>query len=337
MVVQGMTKTTTSDVESTLAQIRAMAVAGAEIVRVAIPDSGAALALATIRPASPVPLVADIHFDYRLALQALEAGCDKLRINPGNIGSRDKVKAVVREALDRGIPIRVGINAGSLEKDIESRWGRTPRALAESAMRSASLLSELGHEDVILSVKASDVITTVNSYLLLSESTTYPLHLGVTEAGGLRAGTVKSSMGIGLCLALGIGDTLRVSLTADPVEEIRVAWDILRGLGIRRRGVEVVSCPTCGRCRVDLVSIARQVERAVEGRTGEMTVAVMGCAVNGPGEARAADLGVAMGTSRAVLFRQGQTLDSVPVEQVVERLMEEIDSLMGDADTEDSC
>ncbi len=330
IIVQGMAKTQTSDVGATLSQIKAMAVAGAEIVRLAVPDEEAASKLADIREGSPLPVVADIHFDYRLALLALEAGFHKLRINPGNIGSRDRVRTIVREARDRQVPIRVGVNAGSLERDNEDRWGRTSRALVESALRSTALLEDLGLEDIVLSVKASDVPTTVNAYLELSQRTRHPLHLGITEAGGPRAGTVKSATGIGMCLAMGVGDTLRVSLTADPVQELRVAWDLLAAWGLRRRGVEVVSCPTCGRCQVDLITLAQEVEKAVEGLTGDITVAVMGCAVNGPGEARAADLGVAMGARGAVLFRQGQIVRQVAVDDVVGELLEEIKHLQID-------
>ncbi len=320
VVVQTMTKTDTRDPETTSQQVASLAAAGAEMIRVAVPDREAALALRSIREASPVPLVADIHFDYRLALLALDAGVDKLRINPGNIGSARGVREVVSAARSAGAAIRVGVNAGSLEPDIEDRLGRGPNALVESALRHCAILEDMGFESIVLSVKASSVADTVNANLALRDRTQWPLHLGVTEAGVTRTGTVKSATGIGLCLAMGVGDTIRVSLTADPLEEVRVAWDLLASWGIRSRGIEVISCPTCGRCQVDLVEIAREVSEALQDLKGSLVVAVMGCPVNGPGEAAAADLGVAMGTRGGVLFRDGEVLGRVAPDQVVARL-----------------
>lgn len=322
--VQGMTKTLTSDVDATSQQVRRLAEAGAELVRVAVPDSDAARALPELVAASPVPLIADIHFDYRLALAAIRAGVHKLRINPGNIGAPDHVRQVVMAAKAAAIPIRIGVNAGSLEHDIEESLGRGPQALVESALRNAQAVGELGFEDLVLSVKASSVADTVNACVMLAERTSLPLHIGITEAGGPVSGLVKSAAGIGALLALGIGDTLRISLTADPLLEVRAAWDLLRAWGIRRRGVEVISCPTCGRCTVDLISLAARVEEALAGVDEHLVVAVMGCAVNGPGEARAADVGLAMGGRKGVLFRRGQVLGSVDREEAVDALLAQV-------------
>lgn len=323
--VQSMTKTDTSDVEGTLLQIRKLADAGCDIVRCAIPDPPAAEAFAEIRRRAPVPLVADVHFDYRLALAAIEAGADKLRINPGNIGGREKVARVARAAKERGIPIRVGVNSGSVEKDLLAKYGGPcAEALVESARRSAGLLEDEGFADIILSIKASDVRTTIEAYEAVAGETDYPLHVGLTEAGGVRSGTVKSSVAIGALLLKGIGDTIRVSLTADPVEEVKVGQAILSSLGLRSFGVEVISCPTCARCRGDLLKILEEVENRVAGLRVPVKVAVMGCEVNGPGEAREADLGVALGEGVGLLFVRGRPVGRIPQHEVADRVVQEI-------------
>ncbi|MCR4401863.1 MAG: flavodoxin-dependent (E)-4-hydroxy-3-methylbut-2-enyl-diphosphate synthase [Firmicutes bacterium] len=325
VVVQSMTKTDTRDVAGTVSQLERLAQAGCEIARCAIPDPAAAAAFAEIKRRSPLPLVADVHFDYRLALAAVEAGADKLRINPGNIGDVSRVREVARAAKERGVPIRVGVNAGSLEKDLLTKYGGPcEEALVESARRSCRLLEDEGFADIVISIKASDVITTIRAYERVSQETDYPLHVGLTEAGGPRTGTVKSAIAIGALLLEGIGDTIRVSLTADPEDEVRVARDILSSIGVRRFGVELVSCPTCGRCRGDLFGIVREVERAVSGIDAPLKVAVMGCEVNGPGEARDADIGVALGVSAALLFTHGRPAGRVPKEEIVPRLVREI-------------
>ncbi len=323
--VQSMTKTDTRDAESTLSQIRRLAEAGCEIVRCAVPDVRAAEALEEIRKGSPLPVVADVHFDYRLALRAIEAGADKLRINPGNIGGRDRMAEVAKAARERGIPVRIGVNAGSLEKDLIARHGGPcVDALVESALRNARILEDLGLSDIVISVKATDVRSTVEAYEAVAKETDYPLHVGLTEAGGVRRGTVKSSMAIGALLLKGIGDTIRVSLTADPVEEVAVGQAILSGLGIRSFGVEVISCPTCGRCHGDLGAILREVEREVAGLRAPMKVAVMGCEVNGPGEASEADIGVALGDGVGLLFVRGRPAGRVPQDAIVDSLVAEI-------------
>ena len=323
--VQSMTNTSTADVKATVDQIRRLTAAGCEIVRVAVPDEAAALAIRAIKTEIEIPLIADIHFDYRLAIASAEAGADGLRINPGNIGGRDKVAAVVACARDRGIPIRVGVNAGSLEKAIRKAYnGAGAEAMVESALRKIDLLESFGFDRIKVSLKASDVGRTLAAYRLLSRRTDYPLHVGVTEAGGLFSGIVKSAIGIGMLLAEGIGDTLRVSLTRDPVEEVRTGWEILRALEIRRRGPEIISCPTCGRCKVDLFAIAEAVERELMTSTRPLRVAIMGCAVNGPGEAREADVGIAGGDGRGVLFRKGKIVRTVPQDRLVEALLAEI-------------
>ncbi len=325
VTVQSMTKTDTRDVDGTLRQLERLAQAGCEIARCAIPDAAAAEALAEIRRRSPLPLVADIHFDYRLALAAIAAGADKLRINPGNIGGRERVREVARAARERGIPIRVGVNSGSLEKDLLAKFGRPcADALVESARRSAGLLEDEGFGDIVISIKASDVVTTVEGCEAIAEATDYPLHVGLTEAGGPRAGTVKSAVVIGALLLKGIGDTIRVSLTAEPEEEVRVARDILSAVGQRQFGVEIISCPTCGRCHGDLFGMVEEVERRVAGIDVPLKAAVMGCEVNGPGEAREADIGVALGEGAGLLFAHGKPVGRVPDGEVVERLVEEI-------------
>lgn len=326
IAVQSMTNTFTQDVPRTVDQILRLEDAGCEIVRVAVPDLEAAAAIREIRKQVHIPVIADIHFDHRLAVAATRAGADALRINPGNIGSRRKIQMVVDAANDAGIPIRIGVNAGSLEKDIlEKHQGVTPAAMVESALRHVDLLASMGFDRIKISLKASDVPRTVAAYRLFSERSDVPLHLGVTEAGTLYAGAVKSALGIGMLLAEGIGDTLRVSLTRDPVEEVRVGYEILKALEIRRRGPEIISCPTCGRCGIDLFDIVEKVETALVGRTSLVKIAIMGCVVNGPGEAREADIGVAGGDGIGILFRKGKVVKKFPEEKLVDILMEEID------------
>jgi (E)-4-hydroxy-3-methylbut-2-enyl-diphosphate synthase len=320
-----MTNTDTRDVEATVAQIERLTCAGCELVRLAVPDLEAAEAIAAIGARCTVPLIADIHFDYRLALAALSSGAGALRLNPGNIGGARKVKAVAQAAAERGVPIRIGVNSGSLEKALLRRYnGATADAMVASALGQVALLESCGFTQIKISLKASDVQRTVAAYRLLSRQCEYPLHLGVTEAGGLFAGIVKSSLGIGMLLAEGIGDTLRVSLTRDPVEEVRVGYEILRALGLRRRGPEIISCPTCGRCRIDLFRIAERVEAALLTHSQPITVAIMGCVVNGPGEAREADIGIAGDRGQGIVFRKGRVVARVPEERLVEALLEEI-------------
>lgn len=326
--IQSMTNTRTDDVEATLAQIRALAAAGCDIVRVAVPDMAAAKAVGKIKENCPLPLVVDIHFDYKLALEAIAAGADKVRINPGNIGGADKVKAVADACRQRGIPIRIGVNGGSLEKDLLAKYGRVcPEAMVESAFGHIRLLQQFDFDDICVSLKSSSVPITMKAYQLMSEQSDYPLHIGVTEAGTVRMGTLKSAVGIGGLLALGIGDTMRVSLSADPVQEVYAARDILKAAGIRREGAELVSCPTCGRTRIDLISLANKVEERLKGVDKPITVAVMGCVVNGPGEASAADCGIAGGVGEGLLFKKGQIIKKVPQDQLVDELFALIDTL----------
>lgn len=322
IAVQSMTITDTRDVEGTLSQIYQLAAEGCEIVRLAVPDTEAADALAQIRPRSPLPVVADIHFDYRLALRALEAGVDKLRINPGNIGSRERTRVVAREAKARGVPIRIGANIGSLSKAILRRFGQPcAEALVESALEDVRVLEDLDFRDIVISVKASEVPMMIDAYTMLSERTAYPLHVGVTEAGTAWAGGIKSAVGIGAVLARGIGDTIRVSLAADPAEEVRAAYEILKSLGLRQRGVQFVACPSCGRAEVDIIQIAQEVEQRLRAVPVPVKVAVMGCAVNGPGEARMADLGIACGRGMGLIFQDGRIVASLPEDQLVDALM----------------
>ena len=328
VTIQSMCNTKTDDVEATVAQILQLEEAGCEIVRVAIPDQAAADAVGTIKERIHIPLVADIHFNYRYALRCAEQGIDAIRINPGNIGGEEKVKAVAQACGVRHIPIRIGVNGGSLEKDLRAKYGGvTAEALVESALGHAALLEKHGFYDICFSVKSSDVPTTMAAYRLLHERSEYPLHLGVTEAGTPSMGLVKSAMGIGGLLCMGIGDTLRVTLTADPVEEIYAAKKILKAAGVRKGGVNLIACPTCGRTRIDLIPMAEEVERRLSGCTKDITVAVMGCAVNGPGEASAADIGIAGGNGEGLLFRRGEILYKVPQERLVDALMEEIEKL----------
>ncbi len=324
IAVQSMTKTDTRDVAATMTEIRRLHVAGCEIVRLAVPDREAAEALAQIRQRTDLPLVADIHFDYRLALAALEAGVDKLRLNPGNIGGRAKVEEVVRAASARGVPIRIGVNAGSLEKDILERSGRVPEALVESALRHVGILEDCGFADIIVSLKASDVRTMVAAYEMIAERIDYPLHLGVTEAGPTFQGTIKSTVGIGHLLAEGIGDTIRVSLTGDSGEEVRVGLEILYALGLREKRLEIVSCPSCGRCEIDLFTVVREAEKRLQGEDlPAMKVAIMGCVVNGPGESIEADVGLAGGNGLGILFRNGQIVRRVQESEMIDALVEE--------------
>ncbi len=328
VTIQSMCTTPTSDVASTVAQILRLEAAGCQIIRVAVPDEEAARALGAIRREIHIPLVADIHFDYRLALASIEAGCDAVRLNPGNIGSPDRVRSVVSACRERGVPIRIGVNGGSLEKPLLEKYGAvTPQALVESAWGHIRLLEELDFTEVCVSLKSSSVPLTMAAYRLMSEESPYPLHLGVTETGTPRMGILKSAVGIGGLLALGIGDTIRVSLSADPVEEVYAAKDILRAAGVRRDGPELISCPTCGRTRIDLIPLAQEVERRLEGMEKPITVAVMGCVVNGPGEARAADVGIAGGEGEGLLFRRGEVVKKVPQADLVDELFKLIEQI----------
>ena len=324
--VQSMTNTPTQDVRATVAQIRRLEEAGCEIIRVAVPDEAAADAIKAIRAAISIPLIADIHFDHRLAIRAARAGADGLRLNPGNIGGPDNVRAVVSCAQDHGLPIRIGVNAGSLEKDLlERHGGATPAAMVESALRHTALLEDLGFRMIKLSLKASDVPRTLAAYRLLADQTDWPLHIGVTEAGSLYSGIVKSALGIGMLLAEGIGDTLRVSLTRDPVEEVRVGYEILKALDIRRRGPDIIACPTCGRTEIDLFAVVEKVEARVHRLKKSIKIAIMGCVVNGPGEAREADIGIAGGRGLGILFKKGKVVRKVPEADLVDTLLKEID------------
>lgn len=331
ITVQTMTKTDTRDVAATVNQVRELELAGCDIVRLAVVDEQAARALAEIRRQVSIPLIADIHFQHKLALIAIDSGVDGLRINPGNIGGLDRVKEVVRAAAARKVPIRIGVNAGSLEKDLLEKYaGATPEAMVESAMRHVRILEDAGHPWIKISVKASDVPRTVAAYRLLARTTDHPLHLGVTEAGTLLAGTVRSSVGMGLLLAEGIGDTLRVSLTDHPAQEVRVGMELLRCFGLREPGPSVISCPTCGRIQIDVVALAREVEAELEKfyrsnpRAPRPTVAVMGCMVNGPGEAREADIAIAGGKGKAALYVKGALTETVAEPRIVQRLMDEV-------------
>jgi len=325
VVVQAMTKTDTRDVRATSAEVRRLARAGAEIVRLAVPDRSAAAGLREIRRRSGVPLIADIHFDHRLALAAVDAGIDGLRLNPGNIGSPAKVREVVKAAAAARVPIRIGVNSGSLEKDILARaGGATAAAMAESALRHVRILEELDFRLIKISLKASDVPRTLEAYRLLAREVDYPFHAGITEAGRLLGGSIKSAVGLGLLLAEGLADTIRVSLTAPPEREVFVAWQILQDMGLRARGATFVSCPTCGRCEVDLMPVAARVERAVLGLGVPLTVAVMGCTVNGPGEAKEADIGLACGKGSGAIFKKGRVLKKVPAAKMADELIAEL-------------
>ena len=328
--VQSMTKTDTRDIRKTVYQIRRLEEAGCEIVRVAVVDQEAARTIMEIKKKIRIPLIADIHFHPHLALLAVQSGADGLRINPGNIGGRDRLKPIIMEAKNRSIPIRIGVNAGSLEKDFLKRFGgATPEAMVSSALRTIEWMEDIGFQLIKVSLKASDVLRTVEAYRLFSKRSDYPLHLGVTEAGKGSGAIVKSSIGIGLLLSEGIGDTLRVSLTGDPVEEVRVGYDLLRALNIRKRGVEMISCPTCGRCEVDLTRLVVKVERAVQKITTPLSVAMMGCVVNGPGEAKEADIGIAGGKGVGVLFKKGRVVRKVKEKDFVQVLLKEVGEMVG--------
>ena len=328
VTIQSMTNTPTQNAQATLDQIQKLASAGCEIVRVAVPDLEAARAVGKIKEHSPIPVVVDIHFDFKLALEAIAAGADKVRINPGNIGGEDRVKAVADACRLHNIPIRIGVNGGSLEKDILSKYGKIcPEALVESAFGHISLLNKFDFDDICVSLKSSSVPVTMQAYQLMRQTSDYPLHIGVTEAGTVKMGTLKSAVGIGGLLALGIGDTMRVSLSADPVEEIYAARDILKAAGVRREGPELVACPTCGRTKIDLIALANQVEERLKTVDKPITVAVMGCAVNGPGEASAADCGIAGGVGEGLLFQKGNVIRKVPQDQLVEELFALIEHL----------
>src|SRR3954469_10872640 len=329
VAVQSMTKTDTTDVEGTLRQIEQMVEAGCEIVRIAVPDDDAAAAMYEIRKRTNVPLVADIHFHYKLALKALDAGIDKLRLNPGNIGAHERVREVVRAAQAQRVPIRIGVNGGSLEKDLLKKYGTaTPEAMVESGMRHIRILEDLGFSDIIISLKASDVNRMVAAYRLMAEKVDYPLHLGVTEAGTPFGGTIKSSIGLGILLHEGIGDTIRVSLAAEPHEEVRVAWEILKSLELRKRGVTVVACPTCGRLDIDnFVEIVTEVERRLAHVEEPLHLSIMGCAVNGPGEAHDSQIGITFGRNVGMIFKDGVPMRRVSGEDIVEEFVKEVEIL----------
>ena len=325
ILIQSMTNTKTEDVAATVAQIKQLTAAGCDIIRCAVPTMEAAKALGEIKKQISIPLVADIHFDYRLAIAAMENGADKIRINPGNIGSTERVKAVVDVAKERNIPIRVGVNSGSLEKDLVEKYhGVTAEGIVESALDKVKLIEDMGYDNLVISIKSSDVLMCVKAHELISEKTMHPLHVGITESGTIISGNIKSSIGLGLILSQGIGDTIRVSLTGDPLEEIKSAKLILRTLGLRKGGVEVVSCPTCGRTRIDLIHLANQVENMVADIPLDIKVAVMGCVVNGPGEAKEADIGIAGGIGEGLIIKHGEVYKKVPEDQLLETLRYEL-------------
>jgi len=329
VAVQSMCNTDTRDAVKTLEQVRRLEQMGCEIVRLAVPDEAAAEALGLIRKGTKLPLIADIHFDHRLALKAVQQGVDGLRINPGNIGGKDKVAEVVKACRDKGIPIRIGVNAGSLEKHVLQKYGRpTPEAIVESAFGHIRILEDLNFTNLKVSLKASDVMTTVASYRLFSQKSDYPLHIGISEAGTLFSGTIKSSVGLGILLSEGIGDTVRVSLTADPVEEVRTAFEIMKSLKVRQHGVNIISCPTCGRTEIDIIGLATEVERRLAHIREPLTVAVMGCVVNGPGEAREADVGIAGGKGAGLLFRHGEIVKKFKEKELADVLVKEVEEIV---------
>ena len=329
ILIQSMCNTKTEDVEATVEQILALEHAGCDIIRVAVPTMEAAAALTEIKRQIHIPLVADIHFDYRLAIAAIECGADKIRINPGNIGSRERIQAVVDKAKEYGVPIRVGVNSGSLEKPLVEKYGGvTAEGFVESALDKVALIEQMGYDNLVISIKSSDVMMCVKAHELIAKKTHYPLHVGITEAGTVIAGNIKSAVGLGLILSQGIGDTIRVSLTGSPLEEIKSAKLILKTLGLRRGGVEVVSCPTCGRTQIDLIGLANQVETLVQGYPLDIKVAVMGCVVNGPGEAKEADLGVAGGIGEGLLIRKGEIVKKLPESELLPALKAELDRMV---------
>ncbi len=324
--VQSMTNTDTSDANATANQIKIMEKAGCEIVRIAVPNMEAADAVAKIKKSTTIPLIADIHFDYRLALKSIDNGIDGLRLNPGNIGDKERIKAVVKAANEKKIPIRIGVNAGSLEKDILEKYGHpTPEAMVESALRHIKILEDLDFYEIKISLKASDVWKTVEAYRLLAKKADYPFHIGITEAGTIFSGTVKSAIGLGILLAEGIGDTLRVSLTGDPVEEVRVGWEILKAMKLRERGVNIISCPTCGRIKLDIIALANEMEKRLSHITKPINIAVMGCVVNGPGEAIESDIGIAGGDGVGLLYIKGAVVKKVKEEDIVEEIVREVE------------
>lgn len=326
--VQSMTNTDTRDVAATVEQIKELEKAGCELIRVAVPDQEAAKKIAEIKAAIDIPLIADIHFDHRLALRVLELGIDGLRINPGNIGDEDKIKEVALAAKEREVPIRVGVNAGSLEEGLLAEYGSpTPQAMVESALKNIRLLEKYDFNDIIISLKASNVDMTKKAYELIANKVDYPLHLGITEAGTKWAGTIKSAVGLGIILNKGLGDTIRVSLTGDPVQEVRVGYEILKSLNLRQKGPEIISCPTCGRCEIDLIEVANEVEQKIQNLDVNLKVAIMGCVVNGPGEAKEADIGIAGGKNVGLLFKEGEVVRKVPENELVSTLLTEIDKM----------
>lgn len=325
VMIQSMTNTKTEDVEATVAQIKELEAAGCDIIRCAVPTMEAALALKEIKKQITIPLVADIHFDYRLAIAAIENGADKIRINPGNIGSEERVRAVVEAAKERNIPIRVGVNSGSLEKPLVEKYGGvTAEGIVESALDKVRIIEEMGYDNLVISIKSSNVLMAVQAHELIAKQTNYPLHVGITESGTIISGNIKSSIGLGIILNQGIGDTIRVSLTGNPVEEVKSAKLILRTLGLRKAGVEVVSCPTCGRTQIDLIGLANQVENMVQKYDLDIKVAVMGCVVNGPGEAKEADIGIAGGKGVGMLIKKGEVVKTLPEDQLLATLEEEL-------------
>lgn len=329
ILIQSMTNTRTEDVEATVAQIHKLETAGCEIIRCTVPNPEAAKAIARIKEQISIPLVADIHFDYKMAIAAIENGADKIRINPGNIGGKDRIAEVVRCARERQVPIRVGVNSGSLEKNLVEKYGGvTAEGLVESALDKVAMVEDCGYDQIVISIKSSNVMMCIRAHEILAGKSLYPLHVGITEAGTLMSGNIKSAVGLGVILYEGIGDTIRVSLTGDPVEEIKSAKRILKTLGLRKGGIDVVSCPTCGRTKIDLIGLANQVETLVQGYPLDIKVAVMGCAVNGPGEAREADLGIAGGIGEGLLMRHGEVIRKVPENELLEALRQELDSML---------
>lgn len=328
--VQSMTNTDTTDVLATIKQIKRLEKAGCEIVRVAVPTMEAAEAVAKIKKAVTIPIIADIHFDYRLALKVIDNGVDGLRLNPGNIGNKERIRAVVRSAKEKNIPIRIGVNSGSIEKDILKKYGSpTPEAMVESAVKHIKILEDMNFCDIKISLKASDIWKTIEAYRLLAEKVDYPFHIGITEAGAIFSGTVKSAVGLGILLAEGLGDTLRVSLTGEPVEEVRVGWQILKSMKLRDRGVNIISCPTCGRIKIDIIHIANELEKRLLHVTKPINIAVMGCVVNGPGEAVESDIGIAGGDGVGMLYIKGKPVKKVKEKEIVETIVKEVDRMLG--------
>ena len=326
VLIQSMTNTRTEDVEATVAQIERLTEAGCEIIRCTVPTMEAARAIGEIKKRIRIPLVADVHFDYQMAVAAIEQGADKIRINPGNIGGHDRIKAVVDTARDHGIPIRVGVNSGSLEKELVEKYhGVTAEGIVESALDKVRIIEDLGYDNLVISIKASDVMMCAKAHTLIADKTPYPLHVGITEAGTLYSGNIKSAVGLGIILSQGIGDTIRVSLTGDPVEEVKSAKLILRTLGLRKGGIEVVSCPTCGRTKIDLIGLANQVETLAANYPLDIKVAVMGCVVNGPGEAKEADIGIAGGIGEGLLIKHGEVVKKLPEDQLLDALRQELE------------